>query len=172
MDLHVNESSCCKMDILDSDLDLLDICIASTDGSASEEEISALYFISGYVEKKFGTSLFVKEVTLGRESEFTDLVSRGKLCHPSDELFHFSRYAYRIFNLMTCESRCQCATYVCKIFHKLYECLPISLDRYNLRKIVRCFCNCFFKGLVNVDHSTSDTATNNSQRKLRKLQFD
>ena len=63
----------------------------------TETEKSSLYYIAGYVAKKEdlcaanGTD---GESNLHSHSEFTPLVSRGKLSHPTAELFNLACVLY------------------------------------------------------------------------------
>ena len=61
----------------------------SESSNLSDEERSALYFISGYVAFKEKLGVCVPE-KLTANSEFLQLVSRGKLSHPPQKLFDLS----------------------------------------------------------------------------------
>ena len=78
-------SECCGNVIEnDEDLNLLDNCfeLAST---LSEVEKSTLYFIAAYVGHKEKNEILISEdtTTENDNSEFLEMVSRGKLSHPS-----------------------------------------------------------------------------------------
>lgn len=63
-----------------------------------ETELAALYFICGYVALKESIpSDESSPANFPRESEFTSLVSRGKLRHPPEWLFAISQVAYHLF---------------------------------------------------------------------------
>ena len=90
----LDKSECCgSLQDKDEDLELLDKCFDES-CELSEAEMSTLYYISGYVALK-------EDITCDTEisaddietSEFTELVSRGKLRHPP----HASQYIYTFF---------------------------------------------------------------------------
>ena len=76
----------------DEDLDLVEMCFSES-SNLSNEERSALYFISGYVAFKEIFGVYVPE-KLTADSEFLQLVSQGKLSHPPQELFDLSLNYY------------------------------------------------------------------------------
>ena len=81
---HTNKEYCTN--ILKEDLFMLDKAFALR-STLSETEESALYYISGYIEKKenITTNSIEMESYVGIEypcSEFTTLLSRGNLTHP------------------------------------------------------------------------------------------
>ena len=74
--------------------DLIDTCFEEASNLTINEK-STLYYISGYVARKENLSTCHTSPNLP-ESEFTDLVSRGKLVHPPayrNTFFLFSKNA-------------------------------------------------------------------------------
>ena len=83
-----------------------------------EEEEAELYFICGYVSHQEGLS---SDEILAPEalapSQFTTLISRGKLRHPPLWLFAFSQFAYDVFKKL----RSDCAVKMQRLFQSLYN---------------------------------------------------
>ena len=74
----------------DEDIELVENCYEES-SNLNDEERSSLYYISGYVAFKENHGIQVEESeTLPRNSEFLQLVSRGKLAHPTPELYDLS----------------------------------------------------------------------------------
>lgn len=99
-------------------------------------------------------------------SEFTEMVSRGKLKHPPDWLFHFSTLCYCCFNSLHSPS---CASRVQILFNSVAEFyFPSEVVTNN---VTRRLTNCFFKGFVSrASKLATDTAAKDmSQRKVMKL---
>ena len=108
----------------------------------SEEEIATLYFISGYVT--FQESISCDEEVLYDDleaSEFTELVSRGKLKHPPHDLFDLSKYIYSFFKSI--EKKC-CAKIFLEAYQYIYDSTGYEFE--NIEKIMVRFNNCFLKG--------------------------
>ena len=92
--------ACCQTPITEHELDLVDQAVQSP--QFTNNELFALYYICGYVARK--ENLGTSSIALSKESEFTSLVSRGFLVHPSEELFHLSSLLYSVF--MTVKPEC------------------------------------------------------------------
>ena len=75
-----------------------------------------------------------------KESEFTVLLSRGKLSHPSANVYELSLYLYTFFKLR--EVKC-CNNIFLQAFHQIYELTHFEIDG-NINSILRRFANCFF----------------------------
>ena len=69
---------CCSSPLTDSVLELLDSSLSGVDVADADAEMSALYYICGYITKKKNLSQaeYITNFEPGH-SEFTDLVSRG-----------------------------------------------------------------------------------------------
>ena len=92
-------SLCCKgsLEDKDHDLELLDDCFSEA-SNLTEAEISTLYYISGYVTYKEDLETASGNLAdLPPGSEFTNMLSRGKLKHPFSDLYDLSKYLYSFF---------------------------------------------------------------------------
>ena len=83
------------------------------------------FFISGYIA--FKESITCDECVLNSDEayEFTDLVNRGKLTYPPNELYVFSVYAYTLFT----KCKMECANRVSRYFQLLYESLFFEFEK-------------------------------------------
>ena len=106
--------------------ELVESCFEES-SNLSDKERATLYYISGYVanEKKIGVS-YERQ---GPVSEFTNLVSRGGLSHPPQELFDLSQYLYCFFKL----KKPKCCS---KIFLQAYD-LIHEASGYEVESIYR-----------------------------------
>ena len=74
-------------------------------------------------------------------SEFMELVSRGKLKHPSAELYDLSLYIYTFFK----NRKVKCFTEIfLQAFKFIYECTGYTFE--NIDKILRRYVNTIFNG--------------------------
>ena len=81
----------CDSDDLDDQMnDLVEESFTKS-SKLSKNEKSTLYFVSGYVARKENLTTDTNFMKLP-ESEFTELVSRGKLMHPPAALYGLSQY--------------------------------------------------------------------------------
>ena len=160
-----SERECCSLDITEDDLFRLDESVASFD-DASEDENAALFYVAGYIQHKFRPIHHPSPCV--SHSEFTELVSRGRLSFPSESLFQFVRIAYSAFNQFpNAQPRYQCVNYILKLFQFLYHSLPLEIE-LPLHDAIKTLVNCFFKGLTKLETSPHDSSST-SGRKLRKL---
>ena len=87
------------MDLSEEEIHLVDVCFSETSNVTSIEK-SSLYYVSGYITRKEGlhdsSHDFVERLP---ESEFTKLLSRGKLSHPSAELYDLAQYFLCYFKM-------------------------------------------------------------------------
>ena len=124
-------SKCCEERLNEDELNCLDQCLEMS-SHLSEFEKSSLYFISGYVAfKENMKSEVLPADILGNDSEFTDLVSRGKL----------TLYAY-----FKDVKEKVCCNKLLKAFREIYECTFSNFE--NQQSILRRFVNTFCKGHV------------------------
>ena len=128
----------------------------------SESERSSLYFICGYVT--FKENLEGQKSEHSDESEFTELVSRGKLKHPPIDLYDLSQYLYSFFTIR--KPKC-CSKIIFQSFQYIYE--SSGYEFPNVVSILKRFINCFFKGYAKdeTDRIRADKCKND--RKKRKL---
>lgn len=164
-ELVTNEEMCCSGDLddKDEDLELLDVCFSEA-SNLSESERSALYYICGYVTFKENLE-GSNEVLQSTESEFTEMVSRGKLKHPTSDLYDLSLYLYSFFKMR--KRKC-CIKIFLQGFQYIHDCSGWKFP--NIDKILKRFINCFFKGYATdeTDKIRVDKAKENCKRK-RKL---
>ena len=138
-----NENVFCSGDLSDKDedIEILGYCF-SEESNLSESERSSLYFICGYVtfkEKLEGAEV----IEHSDESEFTELVSRGKLKHPPIDLYDFIA-AFVLF-LQNTKTQC-CSKIIFQAFQYIHE--SSGYEFPNVESILKRFINCFFKGYV------------------------
>lgn len=77
---------------------------------------------------------------------FTNLVSRGKLTHPTMELLQFSVTAYHAFLLLQSECSVSCILRLSNLLHILIESLPFTSSHESI--ICKTLANTFFSGFV------------------------
>ena len=119
------QSECCQSKLNEDDISYLDMSVSSVD-VISKEGNDPLYYNSGYVQHKLSPSISISSTFATNPSEFTELVSRGQLCHPTEHLFQYVRYAYSLFILLpNAEVQFQCARYISKLF--IYLCTALIL---------------------------------------------
>ena len=102
---------------------------------------TTLYYISGYVTHKEGllpSESVLPECT--KESEFTNLVSRGQLSHPSADLYHLSQYLFSYYKNIPVKS---CTNRLIVAFQEISE---VSASYEYDKSVFRRFANCFSKG--------------------------
>ncbi|XP_047146817.1 uncharacterized protein LOC124819347 isoform X1 [Hydra vulgaris] len=163
------QSECCQLDLNEDDISYLDTSVSSID-AISEEENAALYYISGYVQHKFLPSISVSGTFVTNASKFTELVSCGRLCHPTEDLFQYVRYAYSLFILLpNAEMRFQCVRYISKLFIYFYTALPFDLQALPINTVVSTILNCFFKGLTKLNESSDKVSLNIEDHKVKKF---
>ena len=96
----------------------------------NDEKRSSLYYISGYVTFKENLGIQVEESeTLPRNSEFLQLVSRGKLAHPPPELYDLSLYYYSFFKART--PKC-CNKIFLQAYQLIYEASSCDYDNIKI----------------------------------------
>ena len=163
----ITETYCCTQSLedRDEDIDLLDSCFAmATD--LNDEERSSVYYISGYITFKedMPSVTDIESIECAVGSEFTDLVSRGKLKHPLPELFDLGQYMYAFFKNR--KQKC-CSKVFLEAYRHIYEVCGYEFE--NISGIIRRFNNTFFKGFAKkeTDNIKKDNTLN--MKKRRKL---
>ena len=136
------ESDCCKQDLSEKELENLDGCL-EVSPDISDKEKATLYYISGYVCHKEKIQTESAPPIDIPESEFTELVSRGKLCHPPADLYNLSLYLYGYYNALEDKT---CLKKVMIAFNLIYE--SCFLEFENPSSILRRYMNTFSKGFV------------------------
>lgn len=132
---------CCEKPLGDDELECLDKCFEAS-SKLSHIERSTLYYICGYVSHKEGLDS-TNNISLINEkaSEFTSMVSRGKLAHPSDELFDLSQYLFSYYKSVP--DKC-CAKRLVKAFQEICEVAFLDFELSVLQR----FANSFSKGFA------------------------
>ena len=128
-------SDCCKQLFSEGDLMLLDDCFDNT-SDISIKEKSSLYYISGYISRKENLPTGEAPTIDLPESEFTEYVSRGKLCHPPLDLYDLSLYLYAYYSTISDRT---CLKRVLSGFNYIYESSFCEFD--NISSILRRFAN-------------------------------
>ena len=142
--VHVRKD-CCSASLTEKEVDMLDQCFHLT-GELTDEERSSLYYIAGYVAKKHDLCAAdeeEKDSNKKTESEFTTLLSRGKLSYPTSELYDLTCVLYNYYKNVEKE----CIEHLLVAFHEIYESSFLNFD--SEEKILRRLINCFSKAFAN-----------------------
>ena len=139
------KEECCEKPLDDNELECLDTC--SEDSSElSDLEKATLYYICGYITHKEGfVSTEIVSSTNAKASEFTQMVSRGKHSHPSEDLYDLSQYLFAYHKSVPEKS---CANRLIKGFQEICDVAFLDFETCVLRRFV----NSFSKGFA--VHST------------------
>ena len=75
------------------------------------------------------------------DSEFTSLLSRGKLTHPTAELFDLTCVLFSYYK----NSNKECIQHILIAFQQIYECcfLEFNSEQRVLRRLINCFSKAF-----------------------------
>ena len=161
------ENVCCTQGLSasDEDIELVETCFTIA-SSLNDNERSTLYYISGYVafKESIGIDSDEKFPEIPVEGEFLELVSRGKLSHPPDDLYDLSMYYYSFF-----KSRSQkcCGKVFLEAYEEIYHTTDYEFD--NISGINRRFSNCFFKAFAKKESSKIKSDERQKNMKKRKL---
>lgn len=137
------QAPCCLSSLDEDDLEMVEQC-RGTEPALDETELVSLYYVCGYVAMKENIPSDADTPPVDAEaSDFTDLVSRGRLRHPPEWLFYFSQLAFHLFRL----SRHSCANQMTKMMSELYRQLSFA-DIRAPEGITRRLTNVFYKGLA------------------------
>lgn len=136
----------------------------------SEIEKASLYFICGYVcyKEKLPreTCASSSNGMASRSSEFTRLLSRGRLCQPPEWLLVFACFCYAYFGSSTnsCANRLVC------VFQQVFESfIDVQVDADRIIGISKRLANSFLKGLVRRGSESARHRTDACSRRLQKL---
>lgn len=163
------ERKCCAGKIGDRDEDLFLLDESFTEGSnLTENEISILYYISGYVTFKEDLETYESEPeSLPPASEFTDMLTRGKLKHPPADLYDLSKYLYAFFKMRS--PKC-CNEIFLQGFKIIYE--HSGCEYKQCDSIIRRFVNSFFSAFAKDQTDKIKQSKELQSRKKRKLNSD
>ena len=93
-DDHVS-AECYTGNLPDAEVDLLNSCFDNSSVTITETERSSLYYMCGDAAHKENGMIMDPIVAENNSaSEFTKMVSRGRLVFPTEELFDLSLYMY------------------------------------------------------------------------------
>ena len=115
-------------------------CFEFTSSTTKTERLSLIH-IAGYVafkEKSSSTTLDKTAIAPEFDSEFTRMVSRGKLSYPSECLYHLTLYLYAYYKSVQDKRR---INKLLTAFGKIYEYTSYHIDNYSsvLRRLANCF---------------------------------
>jgi hypothetical protein len=162
-DLPHTAADCCTQPISDLEWTAIDHCVENV-SSISDEEISSLYHVSGYIAMKSGIGSADPHIQNMDCGAFTSLLTRGKLQHPPEWLFKFTQAAYALFNDLPEKT---CVNHIVEIFQVVFEAYFLE-SCTSTHTISKRLCNCFMKGearkIMDVGWPQTESA-----RKLRKL---
>ena len=164
-DNHV-EKSCCKESLNSEEITCLDSCFDAS-SAITDLERSSLFHISGYIafkEPSESTKQTFESTGLPRNSEFTVLVSRGKLLYPTEILFDLSLYLYSYYKHVNNK---KCTNKIMLAFEKIYS--YTGYDILNHRPVLRRFINCFSKALASMVTDECKREKKASERAVRDV---
>ena len=137
----VHQEECCEKPLDDNELECLDTCFEDS-SELSDLEKSTLYYICGYITHKEGfVSTEIVSSTNAKASEFTQMVSRGKQSHPSEDLYDLSQYLFPYYKSVPEKS---CANRLIKGFREICDVAFLDFETSVLRRFV----NSFSKGFA------------------------
>ena len=151
---------CCNSALTDSELMSMDACLLMDTDSLNNEEKAALFYISGYVAFKENIPPNNEQFEFENDSsEFTRLLSRGKLTFPPNDLLRFVSICYGYFK--NCETRC--VSRLARIF------VELSYTNYDFNQnVCKRVVHTFLKGVVN-KMSESLKSSKEGMQKIGKL---
>ena len=137
------KEECCEKRLDDQELEQMDLCFDSA-SDLDDHERAALYYIAGYVaHKEKGLNKDLADKINSNESEFLDLVSRGKLTHPSEDFFDLCLYLYSFYKNT---DTINCCTRLLLCFNLIHD-----FTRYEIitqQSVFRLLINRFSKGFA------------------------
>ena len=150
----------------EDEITCLDSCFEVA-SSITDMERSSLFHISGYIafkEPSVSTKQAFESTRLPKTSDFTLLVSRGKLAYPTESLFDLSLYLYSYYKHVNDR---KCTNRVLLAFEKIYEYTGYNILNY--RAVLRRFANCFSKALASMVTDNCKRAKKASERAVRNV---
>ena len=137
------DQNCCEEPLNDIELNLMDSCFQNST-KLSDVERCTVYFIAGYVafkEDEFASQNMPETSSI--DSEFTNLVSRGMLQHPTVDLFDLGLFLYAYHKSLP-EKKCLNRQFVA--FQLIYD--FSHFDFSNSKGILWRFLKTFSKGFA------------------------
>ena len=156
------EDDCCTASLNEEEVEMLDDCFELA-SKLSETEKSNLYYISGYVAAKEKLSITMDNVPENQHpySEFTTLLSRGKLAYPPTELFDLSCVLFAYYK----EVDKSCVKHLMVAFQLIYESCHLEYEAED--RILRRFVNSYSKAFSNQQSDGIRAANRNSIKRKR-----
>ena len=159
---------CCKENLLNNedDIELIENCFEES-SNLNDSERSTLYYICGYIthkEKLIVTDALIPSDSLPA-SEFTTLVSRGKLSHPPSDLYDLSLYLYTFFKN---RPRKCCSNVFLQAYNEIYMATEYMFS--NPDNIFRRLNNCFMKAFAKNETDKIKGELEKKNLKRRKLE--
>ena len=141
---------------------MLDQCFELA-SKLSETEKSNLYYISGYVAAKEHLCIVIDDITEKQHpySEFTTLLSRGKLSCPPSELFDLSCVLFAYYK----EADKSCVKHLMVAFQQINEYCHLEHEEGN--RILSRFVNTFSKAFSNQKSDGIRSENRNSIKRKR-----
>ena len=138
------KAECYKQPLSEEELGLIDLSFNNV-SNLDEHERAALYYIAGYVAyKEEGLSRDNNDNDIScKESEFLDLVSRGKLKYPSEEFFDLCLYLFSFYKDIGAK---MCCTRLILSFNLIHDFTGYEI--INRHRVFRRLGNCFSKALA------------------------
>lgn len=164
----IHRSDCCESEMSEEELIMMDESLLEDVNSEelSEAEKGTLFYISGFIAFKHPDLKrnFSSESEVDESSEFTRLVSRGKLSFPSKSLLHFCHIAYKFFRL---SSPNRCGNRLLRAFKMLMD--SMSFASSNPERVARRLVNIFMKGMVTRDSDLLGSCNKRALSKSHKM---
>ena len=160
------DRECCSSELTEEEFGLLDTCFSDIH-HLSVYEKSSLYYISGFVAKKekIGTEISHSTIEDCPHSEFTELVSRGSLCHPPNSLYDLGLVLFTYYKSLPNKTY---TTKVLKAFREIYELSQCSFD--NEESVLNRYVNTFTKEF-SIMYSERILIDKNGDIKKRRINY-
>ena len=134
-------SLCCSVGLSEEELEIVDDCISDPD-KLTEVENSTLFYIAGYVSFKESIKSDAPTTEITEFSEFTEMVSRGKLSYPPSNLVALSKCIYSCYKIFDKS----CSVKLLAAFKIIFDYMEMDFD--NIPGLLRRFVNTFSKAFV------------------------
>ena len=121
---------------------MLDECVDLVN-TLTEVEKSSMYYIAGYIASKENLSVSNESDNQHPNSEFTTLLSRGKLSHPPVKLFDLTCVLYTYYKKVIKS----CIQHLLIAFQQIYQSCHLQYEAENriLRRLINCLSKAFSK---------------------------
>ena len=156
-------NDCCSKNLAADEIDLFNDCFEHA-SKLSPNERSILYYIAGYVAHKEKSNMRSGDIPTNKDSEFTIMVSRGKLDHPNEQLFDLTLYLYAYYDLVSDK---RCSTRLLVAFEHIYDYTNYQIK--NHISVLRRLTNCF--GKASAKQASEIRIKENKQRNIKRLRL-